>query len=306
MMRGVADLLPGWRRAWRRPPPMPVVVGVGRSGTTLLRLMLDSHPLLAMPPETAFLPAVHACRAELDAEGFVDLLAAAPTWPDFHLDAEALRSEVCSLQPFSTTAALRLFYHAYAARFGKPRCGDKTPFYCRHLPAVEALLPEAHFIHLIRDGRDVALSLRPLWFAPGRDMATLAGYWQEGIAIARRDGARCRRYLEVRYEELIADPAGVLRRICDFVALPYAAEMLSYPARAAERIGEVRDQSLPGRVVSREQRLRQHPFVASPPRADRSGRWRSEMDGDELREFERVAGGMLTQLGYQLGAGAVG
>lgn len=282
---------------------MPVVVGVGRSGTTLLRLMLDSHPELAIPPETGFLPAINQRREELAAETLADLLVAAPQWPDFHLDESELRAELGRLRPFSPAAGARCFYRLYARRFGKRRWGDKTPVYGRHMPAIEELLPEARFVHLIRDGRDVALSLRPLWFAPGQDARTLAGYWREGIEAARRDAPSCRHYLETRYEDLIAEPVRVLSQVCDFLDLPYTSEMLAYPARAAARLGEVRDQQQPGGpLVTRAQRLGQHPFLTAPPRPDRAGRWRQEMSSADVGEFEAVAGDLLDALGYERGS----
>jgi hypothetical protein len=282
---------------------MPAVVGVGRSGTTLLRLMLDSHPELALPPETGFLPAIHERREELDAETLADLLVAAPQWPDFHLDEAELRAELRRLRPFSAAAGARCFYRLYARRFGKCRWGDKTPVHGRHMPAIQELLPEARFVHLIRDGRDVALSLRPLWFAPGQDARTLARYWRDGIEAARRDAPRLRHYIEFRYEELTAEPERVLTGVCDFLELSYTREMLAYPARAAARLAEVRDQQQPGGpLVTRAERLGQHPFLASPPRADRAGRWRQAMSAAEVAEFEAVAGDLLAVLGYERGS----
>jgi hypothetical protein len=282
---------------------MPAVVGVGRSGTTLLRLMLDSHPELAVPPETGFLPAIHERREELDAETLADLLIAAPQWPDFHLDQGELRVELRRLRPFSASAGARCFYRLYARRFGKTRWGDKTPIYGRYMPAIQELLPEARFVHLIRDGRDVALSLRPLWFAPGQDARTLAAYWRDGVEAARRDAPRCRHYLEVRFEDLIADPGCVLGRVCDFLELSYTPDMLAYPAHSAARLGEVRDQQRPGGpLVTQAERLGQHPFLASPPRADRAGRWRQAMSAAEVAEFEAVAGDLLALLGYERGS----
>jgi hypothetical protein len=282
---------------------MPVVVGVGRSGTTLLRLMLDSHPELAIPPETGFLPMIQQRRAELGAETFADLVVAAPQWPDFHLDESELRAELRRLRPFSPGAGARCFYRLYARRFGKRRWGDKTPVYGRHMPAIQELLPEARFLHLIRDGRDVALSLRPLWFAPGQEAHTLAGYWREGIEAARRDAPSCRHYLEIRYEDLVAEPERALRRVCDFLELSYAPEMLAYPARASARLGEVQDQQQPGGpLVTRAQRLGQHPFLTSPPRPDRVGRWQQAMSAADVGEFEAVAGDLLAALGYERGS----
>jgi hypothetical protein len=281
---------------------MPVIVSVGRSGTTLLRLMLDSHPELAVPPETGFLPAIWERREELDAETLADLVVAAPQWPDFHLDEAELRAALRALRPFSAAEGTRCFYRLYARRFGKRRWGDKTPVYGRHMPAIQDLLPEARFLHLIRDGRDVALSLRPLWFAPGQDARTLAAHWRDGIEAARRDAPACRHYLEVRYEDLVAEPERVLARVCGFLDFAYTPEMLGYPARAAARLGEVRDQrQADGRLVTREERLGFHPLLTAPPRPERTGRWRREMSAVEIAEFEAVAGDLLAALGYERG-----
>jgi hypothetical protein len=146
---------------------MPFVVGLSRSGTTLLRLMLDAHRLVAIPSGTFFIPEARRVCADSPqpAESFLALLATHWKWPDFHLDAAALRREVQALEPFDLGAALRAFYRLYAQRFNKPRWGDKSA-YLAEMDAVQAVLPEAVFVHLIRDGRDVALSIRPLYWGP--------------------------------------------------------------------------------------------------------------------------------------------
>lgn len=75
--------------------------------------------------------------------------------------------------PALLAEGVRLFYRLYARRHGKARWGDKTLLYRLHLTEIEKILPEAHFIHSIRDGRDVALSLREVWFAPSQDISAL-------------------------------------------------------------------------------------------------------------------------------------
>ena len=279
---------------------MPVVVGSGRCGSTLFRLMLDGHPHLAMPPETSFLPQVPHRQATLDADSLTALLAGSPTWPDFHLEPAELRRHLRALSPFSPAAGMRCFYRLYARRHGKRRWGDKTPGYVFHMPAIQELLPEARFIHLVRDGRDVALSLRQVWFAPGQDAATLARHWRTCVEAARAGAARCRHFLELRYEDLLREPAAVLRRVCDFVDLPWAPAMLDHPLRGPARLAEVTDQTLPdGRVIPRAQRLGQHPLAGEPPRLDRIGRWRELMSADDRATFDDVAGDLLDELGYR-------
>ena len=151
-------------RMRRRPtpggPPAPFVVGVGRSGTTLLRLMLDSHPQLAIPPETGFVPdVIRACgRRGARAPQVMALLREQRSWGDFDLDEGELERRMAAAPRLDAATALRALYGLYAEDQDKPRWGDKTPAYVKRMPMIERALPEARFIHVIRDGRDVALS----------------------------------------------------------------------------------------------------------------------------------------------------
>lgn len=286
---------------------MPVVVGAPRSGTTLLRLMLDAHPALAVPPETGFLPML----AALDGPAARDpaALAAAiagfppgmPNWPDFRLEEAALRAAITALPEPSPAGAARCFYRLYAARFGKPRWGDKTPVHAFGLPEIARLLPEAAVIHIIRDGRDAALSLRPMWFAPGRDMASLAAHWRDFVTAARRGAAACPRAMEVRYEDLVRAPEPVLRRIARFLDLPYDPAMAEPHCRAAERIAEHQERRRADGtlVVDRERRLAQQWRTTTPPDPSRIGVWRDALAAGERAEFAGVAGGLLDELGYR-------
>jgi hypothetical protein len=168
------------------------------------------------------------------------------------------------------------------------------------LREISDLLPEAHFIHIIRDGRDVAISLRLMWHTPGQDMRTLATYWKTLIQDARRDAAEGVHYLEIRYEELIRDPQAALRSVCRFLELPFSDEMLTYHRSARERLDEVTSWvDADGRMIfSREDRFHAHRYTSRPPAVERIGRWRAEMTAAEIQEFESVAGDMLEELGY--------
>jgi hypothetical protein len=188
----------------------------------------------------------------------------------------------------------------YAARFGKKRWGDKTPPYSLFLREVESILPEAHFIHLIRDGRDVALSVRKLWFAPGRDIETIARDWCSRIQTARAAGKECRSYLEIRYEDLVRNPIEQLKKICAFLALDYHSMMENYYYFSQARLNEVKsryrtDGTL---LISKEERLFNQRFTNFPPDRSRIFRWKREMEKRDLLEFERVAGKTLEELGY--------
>lgn len=287
-------------------PPMPIIVGAPRSGTTLLRFMLDSHPALAVPPETGFLPPVRQLSrtGEATPDTLFRLLTGfppeTPFWADFGLNASRFRQELEKIQPFEAAQGVRLFYRLYAERFGKTRFGDKTPSYCEHMKSVEELLPEAHFIHIIRDGRDASLSLRPLWFAPGRDITTLALYWKRMVCAGRAAAANVAAYMEVRYERLISNPEEPLREICSFLRLPFDSKMLCYWERTPERLQEhkARVQADGVEVVSHQQRLAQQILTTCPPEPQRIGRWKREMTIQEQREFLDAAGDTLAEFGY--------
>ncbi|MFL5819909.1 MAG: sulfotransferase family protein [Solirubrobacteraceae bacterium] len=293
----------------RRRPPAPFIVGVSRSGTTLLRLMLDAHPQLAIPPETHFIPElVEACERGAGPERAVELLSGHRRWADFRLEPDELLARFEALDPFTAGDALRAFYGYYAERAAKPRWGDKTPHYTRKMPLIERVLPEARFVHLIRDGRDVALSLMEVHFGP-EDVLSAAERWTSWIAKARRHSQRVRHYLELRYEDLVVDPESVLRSVCEFAELPWDGAMLGYHERAPGRIEEIaRDFERPqgGPAIPADVRARQHRHVSQPPREDRVARWRRDMSPSDQAAFESVAGELLAELGYPLSEATAG
>jgi hypothetical protein len=284
--------------------PAPFIVGVGRSGTTLLRLMLDAHPRLAIPPETHFLPELIArARLRVPAEELVDEIVAARNWDDFGLDAGTLHGRVAALGDARAATVLRAFYSLYAERQGKELWGDKTPIYVKRMRMIAEVLPEARFVHLIRDGRDVALSRRRRGMGAGKPIADVAERWRRRITLARRQARRLRgRYLELRYEDLVADPEPQLRAVCELCELELDPAMLAHDERAAERLAELGDLRREGarRGRSGEERLAAHALATQPPTGERIGAWRTEMSAADRAEFESVAGDLLADLGYEM------
>jgi Sulfotransferase family len=267
--------------------------------------MLDSHPDLAIPPETGFLaadPADYDGSKEDFAKFVANFPPGMPMWGDFGIDHGAWVNAVKAIEPFCPRAGFREFYRLYAARFGKSRWGDKTPRYALHLGRIAELLPESRFIHLIRDGRDVALSWREMWFSPGREISTLAASWRDWVAAGREAGASLPHYLEIFFEELVRNPEAVLRRICGFIGIEFDSAMLAYYQRSAQRLAEHKEgRRVDGTlVVSRERRLWQQRSTTLPLNAHKIGTWRTGMSALEKREFEKVAGRLLQALGYSI------
>jgi hypothetical protein len=281
--------------------PAPFIVGVPRSGTTLLRFMLDAHSQLAIPPETGFLPGLIEARPS-SAEAIVKFVSCYPTWPDFGMSTQQLREaiSISAHEQVNLAQAVRAFYGLYATRHGKQHWGDKTPNYLTRMTHISQLLPEARFVHIIRDGRDVAVSVRPLFFSPSSDIAGIAQDWVTRIRVARQAARKLPHYLEVMYEELVREPETVLGRICAFLELPYESSMLRYYQHVPERLTEHKSRINPdGSVlISHEQRVQNQRLTMQSPQESRIGRWRKVLTQSEIAVYQRVAGDLLEELGY--------
>ena len=264
--------------------------------------MLDSHPEIAVPPECHFLQRV--LQIDLTDRDWVAQAHKEMTcdrrWNDYGIDAGAFRSILEAARPHDIGDALETFYLTYAARRGKPAWGDKSPGTLLMMPEIARAIPRARFVHIIRDGRDVAVSLRGRWWVAGLSHAELIADWAAQIRGARTQASGGFPYLEVLYEDLVAQPAATLRIVCAFIGFPFDDALLDYHLHAAERIDELRDVTLDDtRVLRREDRIAKHSQTLHPPSTERIGRWKTEMDAGDLRLCESAAGPLLRELGYQ-------
>ena len=288
--------------------PAPFVVGVNRSGTTLLRMMLDAHSQLTVPPETHFVPELVEAAEDGPAtpERLLATITSQREWGDFGLTAEELLERFRAYEPLTAGDALRSFFEAYAERVGKPRWGDKTPIYVKSMRKIERALPEARFVHVIRDGRDVALSIQDR-AVKEHPIERIAERWVRRITRAREQGERLAHYREVRYEALILDTEPTLREVCEFFALPWDDAVLDYHQRSADRLEEMK-RELPDdgkrTTLSVERRMKTHARTTEKPDPKRVSRWRESMDRADRELFESIAGPLLSELGYAVGDGA--
>ena len=297
------------RRRSEAGAPAPFVVGVGRSGTTLLRLMLDAHSELAMPPETHFFGSLRSASGDVRfgpaqaVEAIVD--DEHRRWNDFGMEEAELLARFEAIPRFNLADALRAFYSLYAEKQGKERWGDKTPDYIERMRQIKGVLPEARFIHVIRDGRDVALSTNKRIVERGHreplPAKRSARRWRNRIEKARAEGPKLGEYLEIRYEDLVTDTEPPLRRVCDFIELEFEPAMLRYHETASERLSEMAG-AMPARDGRPEreagERLKAHAMAMKPPSKERIEVWREDMSAADQAEFEDVAGELLDDLGY--------
>lgn len=283
--------------------PFLFVVGCPRSGTTLLQRMLDHHSLLAVANDTHFIPRclekavphqLHRARDGRQVPLSRELVDAVVDYHRFHrlgLGDEEARDAADGIDTY--TGFVAALYDRFARSRGKWLGGEKTPDYVRRLPLLAGLFPHAKIIHIMRDGRDVALSVLD-WAddkkGPGRfelwrsePVATCALWWRWQVLAGRTDAARlpAGTYTEVFYEQLVVDPAHSLTGLSAFLGIPMCDRMLDY------HVGRTRFD--PGASAKSN--------WLPPVQGLRD--WRRQMPVENVELFEALAGDLLEQLGYE-------
>jgi Sulfotransferase family len=274
--------------------PFVFIVGSPRSGTTLLRRIVDAHPDVAITRETHWITKLLEGEdaVSTDAPVTPEVLARLRAHPKFtrmEVDKAELDRLVSRETPVSYAELVTRIFDLYGEARGKRLVGDKVPDYVRNVPLLHNLWPRAKFVHLIRDGRDVCLSMltRERFarrFATWEEdpISTAALSWEQLVRLGREAGAVLPAdvYHEVRYESFVAEPAAECERLCGFLGLPCDERMLAFHEGRA-REGSGLDAKKAWRPIT--------PGLRS---------WRSEMTEGELERFEAAAGKLLGELGY--------
>ncbi|HVS03975.1 MAG TPA: sulfotransferase [Thermoanaerobaculia bacterium] len=277
--------------------PFVFLVGCPRSGTTLLKRMVDAHPAIAVTPELQWIPRLYRKRVGMGPDDRVSgetvaALTAYRRFPRLGIPASTVDEIVERGAGTRYAELVRALFDLYGEAQGKPLVGEKTPGYVGELPLLHRLFPAARFVHIVRDGRDVCLSSLG-WSRTYKNAGKLAGYDQDPIAITAlwwkrwvglgvEDGSELGSslYHELRYESLVADPATECRSLCDFLGVPYDPAMLAYHQTRARREWDTGNRaSLPPTPGLRD--------------------WRRQMAPADVQRFEAAAGDLLAALGYE-------
>lgn len=274
------------------------IVGCERSGNTLLRLMLNQSPILHIPSESGFLD-----KLRKQEELYGDFTKSHQRWffirdlqtnkatsktysfPVFKLTVEEAEVALAQAAPTNYPGAVSALFKATAHKYGKEQWGDKTPRYIFNIPWLAEAFPQAKFIHIIRDGRDVASSIiRAGWV---NNFVKAAYYWREKVeaGISAGETLEKQRYYELQYEQLVITPEETMKNLCNWLGLEYFPGMLQQHENAAN-------------YISGDWHL--HKMVAKPIDASRAYVWKKQLSKRQIADFESVAGDLLQRFDYEI------
>lgn len=277
------------------------ILGNPRSGTSLLRLMLDSHPEIAAPPECGFL---HWWFKKYAAwiwdssalESFIEDLLTSRKIETWSLDRAQLRGFIHKHKPITYGELGLCIYQFWASQIGKAPSVilDKNNYYIHHLGDLLQIWPQAKFLFLIRDGRDVACSYKEIEllstnspYKPklSTQIDVIAQEWLRNNAniVTFLTSLSGDRWLMIKYEDLVTETERELKRITEFFGLPYSTEMLNYHLREAEP-----ESTLDWKLKTREM-----------PDKYNVGKYKTKLAPSEIEIFNNIANEMLKIGGYE-------
>ncbi|HNS17395.1 MAG TPA: sulfotransferase [Bacteroidales bacterium] len=273
------------------------VIGADRSGTTLLRLLLTSHPLICIPPESLFFPLnesrfAGSLQMSGQLEEFITSLYQDGKFRDWKLDRDRLAERLHGLSDPDYATVVKNVYLLYVEMNapGALIWGDKNPYNLFHVSVIKRHFPEARILHIIRDVRAVYHSLKD---------ETIRKQWE--ISEPLTDFVRQRyqqvhkvhtgllgdrNYFSLHYEELVRHPEKMMKEVCSFLRVDYDPSMLDF-----HRINRERE------LVPRH-RLGWHAMTLKPVSGRRANAWRKGLTSEEIREIEHENALYLKDLGY--------
>jgi hypothetical protein len=236
------------------------IVGSPRSGTTLMRYIIDAHPNIFCPPCETFL--FNTLNTTFN--GFI--------WKDHYAQLPFTRK---ALIKWLRKYILDLFGNL-ALKTGKRRWAEKTPSHILFMDFINEVFPDAQFIHMIRNGYDVVKSLKNIHWG-SNDIAFNANLWVEHVTKGREFGRKLspERYIEIRFEDLVNETEMTIRRICEFLDEEMDPRMLKFHLPENNSWG----------------------LNLKPLKKEDIGKYK-DLNIIERNVFNRIAGSLMRDLGY--------
>jgi hypothetical protein len=279
--------------------PCVFIVGCARSGTTVLHRIVDAHPQIAITPEMHWITHYFrdkkkwlGSRGRVTPEHVAAMLANTKRFAQLGFSREEFEGLLPDGWPVPYPQFLGALFALYRKHSGKPLVGNKTPAFVRRISMLHTVWPRAKFVHILRDGRDVCLSVLN-WYHADRTagrystwvedpVVTTALWWERKVRLGRLGGQPLGPdlYYEIFYERLVHRPAEECAGLCAFLGVPYDERML--------RFHEGRTKTKPGLDAK----------TAWLPITPGLRDWRTQMPAADVERFEAAVGDLLDELGY--------
>ncbi len=273
------------------------IVGAPRSGTTLLQYMLRSHPEICVPTgESHFIIPLYRNEEKYHSfetlkdikDALKDIYAKSRDFleTDLHgikFDLENVAHILFEHKIKNTADFVETLFSVNAEGENKKRWGEKTPYYILHLDIILKLFPAAQIVHIIRDGRDCALSM----LDRSKDLGIVSLYhaaqvWEQYVLAGQEFGGRCKnsQYYQFRYEDLVTNPKDEMSKLCEYLNIDFSDSVISYKKAKGSNLAT--------------------PLLANPIRSDNLYKWHEQMTEKQIRLFESIAGYVLKMNSYEL------
>ncbi|MFX0198338.1 MAG: sulfotransferase [Candidatus Hodarchaeota archaeon] len=268
------------------------IVGRGRSGTTLLSRILNTHPQIAVAPESLFIMSLYGKYASVRSwdeeilQSFCDDLWLDDRFALWTLDRRRLKEDLISACRHGTNtyaAFCWLVYLAHATGIGKPNPAvvcDKNPHYSLFVDKLTSLYPSAKYLHILRDYRSNVLSYKGVRF-DAQQISVLAYRWKKyNQEILRYCRLRGNQFLQVRFEDLLADFKNTVATICHFLGVDYEPQISEFYKHAGS--------TAPW-----------HANLKKKIQTDKIDEWREALPDREIAIAEAICGDFAEQFGYE-------
>lgn len=262
------------------------VVGMPRSGTKLLRDIINNNKQIFIPPnESKIIP--YMVRNYGTTVSRPDLAAGLDEWyastfyqriedAGYTVDREDWLNKLGSEATLPMTDIIESFYQILSDKTGAAIWGDKTPTYLLHYSLLLNMYPEAKFVHIVRDVRDYCLSINKAW---GKSMLRAAYRWNTSLTVFREQiGDDDSRVLHIRYEDLTENPKETMQLVCSFLGISYNAEMLQLN-KPSENLGDAKGLTIIKKGNSRK--------------------WVDQLPERRLNKIEMTCTATMKRFGYQ-------
>lgn len=269
------------------------IVGSERSGTTMLRLMLNEHHRLFIPKECHFISELlkhyhpDETFSQADMKHAFSVVTDLQRWKDWDMSTDALWDDFSKFKELALGEFINTIFMQPCRLSNKQRWGDQTPKYVFSMMKIYKIYPSAKFIHIVRDGRDVCVSmLATKWF--GSSIRKIASKWVASVETAEENGRalgnQC--YIRINYENIVTDSEGKLREITGFLGENFDVAMLVFYKNAHKNIN-----------TQAAKYLRK---TMKQPEISDLNRWKNELSWTQVLVYEAVAGVTLLNMGYSL------